>query len=115
MEAFTIDEQFDREPVWSISQFLFAYRNIIEDTIEQGCGVSPQIVFFKGTACGKITIANSINSFLTAHFFEIKLLLTDVPQVHNLLLLIIDHHFSGDHSAGARTAALYVPLPALAS
>src|SRR5205085_5286639 len=60
MEALTINEQFDRKPVRGISQFLFAYGNIIENAVEQGCRVGSKIVLFKGTACGKITIANSI-------------------------------------------------------
>ena len=79
VETLTIDKQFDREPVRSIGQFLFPYANIIENAREQGSRGGAKIVLLECTSCGKVAIANGVDTFLTAYLFGLKVLFADLP------------------------------------
>src|SRR5512135_2427797 len=82
VEAFAIDEELNREPVRNIGQFLFPNGNIIEDAREQRGRAGPEVVLFKGTAGTEIAIANAVDTFMGAHFFGVKTILGDLPEIH---------------------------------
>jgi hypothetical protein len=82
LEAFPIDEQFDREPIGSIGQLLFPDGNIIEDTLEQRGSTGAEVALFEGAARGEIAIANGVDAFLCMHLFGVKTLFGDLPEIH---------------------------------
>src|SRR6266566_5136234 len=55
-----VNEQFERQPVRNICQFLFPDRDAVEDAKEQCSGVIAGIVFLECATCTEIAVADSI-------------------------------------------------------
>src|SRR6266566_9335402 len=95
-KAFTIDEEFNQEPIRGVGKLLFGYGDIIEYAKEQCCGRCFRITLLKCATCTKITVANGIDGFLAVELFSsqrfwIKAIFTNVPEVHEVSLSYLSY------------------------
>src|SRR5438270_2308737 len=91
-KAFTIDEEFNQEPIGDVGKLLLGYGDIIENAKEQRCGSCFRITLLKCATCTEITVANGVDGFLAVELFRskcfwIKAIFTDVPEVHEVSFL----------------------------